>query len=278
MRVPELLRTTKETLQSAGVETAALDARLLVQRVLDLSQEELIVANDQEVSADDLAALKNLLDRRVAREPVSRILGVREFWGLEFQLSPDTLDPRPDSETLIETVLKQKPLPQTILDLGTGSGCLLLALLSELPEATGVGIDLSEGAITTAQKNAENLGLADRAAFVAQSWTDPVKGAPFDLVISNPPYIETNQIPDLQPEVHAFDPLRALDGGEDGLVCYRQIAELLHTLVTPNGACVLEVGFNQAKQVTDILKDSGLSVAEVTQDLAGNDRCLIVRF
>ena len=215
----------------------------------------------------------------IGDEPLSRILGRREFWGLEFSLSADTLDPRPETETLIEGVLKREPArsaPRRVIDLGTGTGCLLLALLAEFPAATGVGIDIAEGAVRTAARNAIKLGFADRARFVVGDWAAAVSGK-FDVILANPPYIASEALALLPREVACHDPRRALDGGEDGLRSHGAIAAAARRLLSSDGILATEIGAGQADTVTTIMKDNGLLVVGIENDLAGIARCVIAR-
>ena len=234
-------------------ETPRLDARLLLAHALGLTRNDLI--RDPARGIDD-GAYRTLLARRLAREPLALIVGRREFWSLEFQVSPATLVPRPDSETLIDAALAVfagKPAPAKVLDLGTGTGCLLLALLTEFPSAFGVGLDRSPAAAALAKTNAATLGLAGRSAFLAGDWTAPLAGR-FDLIVSNPPYIPSADIPLLMPEVADHEPRSALDGGADGYDAYRAIIADLNNCLTPAGVAVLELGQGQAISVTDIAR------------------------
>lgn len=276
--VRALLEQAAARLRAAGIDSAHLDARLLAGAALGFSREQLLIHAREPAGAEAAARLEALLARRLAREPVSRILGRREFWSLEFALSPETLDPRPDSETVIEAALAVTPRdrPLAILDLGTGSGCLLLALLSELPLAHGLGIDRSAGAVETATANAERLGLAGRAGFERRDWRDGLAGV-FDLVVANPPYIPEGEIAGLEPEVARFDPLAALAGGLDGLDAYRRLAPLLPDLLSGHGTVIFEVGAGQAPRVAALLEAAGLLVAGTSADLSGIERCVIAR-
>jgi release factor glutamine methyltransferase len=269
----------QERFRAAGLETPELDARLLVQGVTGFSHEELLLNFNKLLTDTESKKLTEMAERRIGREPVSRILGIRVFWRSEFKVSSETLDPRADSETLIESVLKyaDKEAPLTILDLGTGTGCLLLSLLQELPQAKGVGVDISEGAVQTARQNAEDLQLSSRAAFIAADWAEIAINNPFDIVISNPPYIADSEIPNLEPEVSRHDPHRALAGGVDGLDCYRSITRLLPRLLTPQGKVFLEIGYNQAGAVKGILAGQGYRVLQTVPDLAGHDRCIVAQ-
>ena len=220
-----------------------------------------------------------MLSRMIAREPLSRIIGKREFWGLDFVLSVDALDPRPESESVVEAVLARLPdrtLAYRFLDLGTGSGCLLLALLSEFPQAIGVGIDVAAGAARSAQRNAQLLGLGERAHFAVGDWAQAIAGG-FDAVVANPPYIATGAIPELPREVRDYDPKRALDGGRDGLHAYRAIAADLFPLLRPGGLFVAEIGLGQAEAVAAILSENGLAIEGFAGDFGGVIRCVIAR-
>lgn len=273
-----VLQSGAGRLRAAGVETARLDARLLVGEALGLTREAMLIDPDRPVDAAEQAAVAALIERRAAREPVSRILGRREFWSLAFDLSPATLDPRPDTETVVEAALGLVPdrtAPLRILDLGTGTGCILLSLLSELPRATGLGIDRSTDAVAAAAWNADRLGLVDRARFQEGDWTVGLT-EPFDLVVSNPPYITTAEIPTLAPEVAVFDPRAALDGGADGLEAFRRIAIGLASVLKPGAAAVLEMGAGQGAAVSALFAARGYRQVRMAQDLAGHDRCLIV--
>lgn len=262
--------------KQAGIDNPELDARLLVRAACGCDEIEMIREPGKRLSEAEVARLKTFEDRRLAHEPVSRILGKREFWGLAFDVSPATLDPRPDTETLIEAALEllhDCPSP-SILDLGTGTGCLLIALLHERPDARGLGIDLSEEALAVAARNAAALGVGTHAAFRRANWAEGID-ARFDLVISNPPYIPAAVIPTLAPEVRLFDPPGALDGGADGLDAYRAIADALPGLLASNGHAVIELGIGQERDVAQIFSAAGLQVNRVVSDLGGVPRALV---
>lgn len=283
--IDSALRMATAQLQAAGVAQARLDARLLLSAATGLSPEAMIREPDAELPQVQAEKYTAMIARRLAREPVSRILGRREFWSLEFEITPDTLDPRADSETLISAALgliEDRARPLRILDIGTGSGCLLLALLSELPHAQGLGIDVSRGALDVAQRNAVRLGLSGRAQFGVcdvqhPSWTGQL-APPYGLVISNPPYIENAVIAGLAPEVSCFDPFGALAGGEDGLDFYRIITISLADLLMPGGWAVLETGAGQAGDVQQLLSQVGLDRQHRYRDLGGVDRAVAGRF
>lgn len=265
-------------LRQAGVPNPELDARLLVQAACGCDEIEMIREPGMRLGEAEMERLAGFEARRLAREPVSRILGRREFWGLAFSLSPATLDPRPDSETLIETALDcmREIAAPSILDLGTGTGCLLLALLHEREDARGLGIDISATALDMAKRNAAALGLAARASFREGNWGEGLNGR-FDLVISNPPYIARADIAALEEEVRAHDPLRALDGGVDGLDAYRALAQQLPALLKPGVAAVIELGQGQEAAVRALFVAAGLDVAPAAPDLSGVPRALVAR-
>lgn len=263
-------------LRAAGLATPELDARLLVQGVTGASDIEMVREPGTRMSDEEEARLAAFEQRRLAGEPVSRILGLREFWGLPFAVSPATLDPRPDSETLVETalaLLHETPEPR-ILDLGTGTGCLLLSLLHTRADAHGMGVDISYEALAVAASNAARLGLSDRAGFHQGSWTDGIEGQ-FDLVISNPPYIRRADIATLEREVREHDPLLALDGGEDGLDAYRAIAATLPDVLTQSGHAVIELGAGQDREVRLVFETAGMAVIRIVPDLSGVPRALV---
>ncbi len=283
--IRETLRMATAQLQAAGVTQARLDARLLLSAATGLSHEDLIRDPNADLSPAHAATYAAMIARRAAHEPVSRILGRREFWSMDFEITPDTLDPRADSETLIGAALgliENRNHPLRILDIGTGSGCLLLALLSELPRAYGTGIDISTGALDVAQRNARRLGFSERAQFIccdvrSAGWIQHI-GGPFDIVISNPPYIEDAVIPQLAPDVRLFDPLIALAGGTDGLDFYRMITISLANLLLPDGLLIVEVGPGQAEAVKNLLCRAGLTARHAHEDLAGNARAVTGRY
>lgn len=260
-------------LRAAEVEQPRRDARLLLAEALRLPPERLLTSPERTLDDLEAATFESLVARRASREPVSRILGRREFWGLTFRLSPETLDPRPDSETLVEAALERliARRPSRLLDLGTGSGCLLLALLSERPESWGIGVDLSPAALATARTNALDLGLSRRAAFAVMDWTAAVVG-PFDAILCNPPYVEEGA--GLAPEVAVYDPPGALYAGSDGLVAYRQLVPGLPALLAPEGWALLELGAGQAAAVSALGRAAGFSKIEIKADLSGTPRCL----
>lgn len=266
----------RRALQAAGVEDAAAETRILIGGALGLDRAAMLARPELALRPEDETRLDAMLDRRLAGEPPHRILGRREFFGLEFQLSEATLEPRPDTEILVETVLERlrprREEPLSIVDLGTGTGAILLALLSEMPFARGMAVDLSEKALATAQKNAEVLGLADRFDTGCGSWFAPLAGRVFDVIVSNPPYIPSAVIPTLDVEVREHDPLLALDGGEDGLDAYRAIAAGAGAHLASMGFVAVETGFDQRQSVEDIFRGQGFILSEARRDYGGNDR------
>lgn len=272
----QALAQARDELRRAGIESPALDARLLTAHAFGTDATGLLLRADDMVDEAAAQRLAVLLRRRVAREPVGRILGTREFWGLPFRLSPDTLEPRPDTETVVEAALHalgQRSRPLKLLDLGTGSGCLLVALLHELSHATGIGIDRSIGAAGTARANAVANGVGARAAFICGHWADAVEER-FDLVVSNPPYIAHRIVAGLAPEVVGHDPSLALDGGDDGLDAYRAILTDLPRRLAPHGVAVLEIGYDQEDALRALADSSGMAVQDVRRDLGGQPRAV----
>lgn len=279
-KVSDILRDMIDRFRAAELASPALDARLIMQHVTGLSREDLVLNYEHKVTPEHIEKIKELSNRRLAREPVSRLLGRREFWGLDFKLSPDTLDPRPDSEVVVQAALEHAgendpARAWRILDLGTGSGCLLLALLNEIINATGTGVDVSAGAVETARDNAAALGLDARATFVEGDWKTMDMPDGFDIIVANPPYIPDAEIETLEPEVRRYEPRHALAAGADGLDCHREIAKILPEILVEDGAAMIEIGSDQGEQTARIYGATGLSVKEVRKDLAGNDRCVI---
>jgi release factor glutamine methyltransferase len=271
-------------LAAAGFAAPRRRARRLLAAALDCDPAHILGYPERELDAGEGARIEAFLRRMLAHEPLSRILGRREFWGLPFALSAETFDPRPETESVVEAVLEELKAPAfaggsapfRLLDLGTGAGVLLLSLLAELPRAFGVGIDLVEGAAARARANAAALGLGARALFFVGEWAKAVSGA-FDVILANPPYIPTAALAGLPPEVRCHDPQTALDGGADGLDAYRGIASDLPRLLAPGGVFACEVGEGQAAAVGDILAAAGLHFARVAPDLAGIPRAVLAR-
>jgi release factor glutamine methyltransferase len=276
-------RALTARLKSAGIGSAELDARMLAGAALGLDLTALVAATMRIITLSEAKCLENFMQRRLAGEPVARILGVKEFWGLALQLSPATLVPRPDTETVVELALdiergEQRPdLPPRIADIGTGSGAILLALLSEWREATGVGTDISWQALQTASRNAARLGLAARSAFVACNYAAALSGK-FDLIVSNPPYIRSVDIAGLERAVREYDPLAALDGGADGLDAYRALIPQAARLLAPGGTLIVEAGCGQSGPISELMNSSGLTSEKPPKaDLAGVPRAVAGR-
>jgi release factor glutamine methyltransferase len=261
-------------LSEGGSESAALAARLVLEGVVGERDPDPF----RILSEAEEARLEGFAKRRLAGEPVWRILGEREFWGLRFSLSPATLEPRPDTETLVDAVLERlrerRQEPLSVLDLGTGTGCLLIAVLSEFPRATGLGVDLSQEACNTARGNAALNGLADRARFQQGVWAEGLDQR-FDLVLSNPPYIPSDEIATLDISVREHDPHLALDGGEDGLGPYRIFARSLPAVLAPGGLVVLEIGAGQEADVVALMGEGGFVWQGSRRDLGGHPRALV---
>ena len=257
-------------------DTAALDARLLLQAAANVSHEDIIAEPERRLSAEALAQFEAFVTRRLAHEPVSRILGARDFYGRSFRLTPDVLDPRPDTETLIDAALALIRPRSRLLDLGTGSGIIAVTLLAERPDTTGVATDLSPEALAIARSNAERHGVLSRLQLRQGSWFAPVSGS-FDLILSNPPYIPASDIPGLAADVRDYDPLAALTGGPDGLEAYRAIARHAAAHLNPDGHVLVEIGAGQADDVSALFAAAGFHNIKRFQDLGGHDRCLSLR-
>jgi release factor glutamine methyltransferase len=275
-------RALAARLQSAGIDSAELDARELIGHALGLDLTGMISAANRALTPDESDRLEVLVKRRLAGEPVARILGHKEFWGLSLSLSPATLVPRPDTETVVELALQMlrdsvaNRAPR-IADLGTGTGAILLALLSEVPEATGVGTDISGEAVETATANAWSLGLAARAGFIQCDYASALTG-PFDLIVSNPPYVRSGDIAGLATEVRGHDPRAALDGGPDGLAAYRVLIPQAARILAPGAALVVEAGQGQAAQIEALMTAAGLVPHRAPKaDLAGIPRAVGAR-
>ncbi len=264
-------------LAGAGAASPRLDGRLLCGYALGLSMGEIIAHPERPLSTTERARIQHLARRRAAREPIAQILGTKEFWSLPFRVTGATLAPRPESETLIEAALDwlgpRRDQAMNLLDLGTGSGALLLALLSELPGARGIGTDIEPAALAVARDNAHRLGLAERADFVAADWGAGLGGR-FDIIVANPPYVTLSELSRLDPEVRLFEPRRALLGGPDGLLYYRCLIPQSSGLLRPGGGLFLEVGQGQAPEVGKIAIASGLALGPSRRDLAGHERCV----
>ncbi len=275
--VAQALTRASGDLAARGFAASRLDARLLLAHALDVPPEQMMALGARILNETEQSRFRDLLSRRMAGEPTSRIVGRREFWSLDFEITPDVLDPRPDSETVVEAALAElqgRTAPR-IIDLGTGSGCLLLALLTERKDATGLGIDISAAACRVAADNARRLGLDGRAVFACMDWNDALAAGRFDAVVSNPPYIADSDIAGLAAEVARHDPRGALSGGADGLDAYRRLAPTVVALLRPDGFAAVEIGVGQAPAVERIFSARGLALRTARRDLAGIERCLV---
>jgi len=272
-----LIEEGARQLRQAGIEGARKEARMLLEQAAGIPRSRQLGFPETRVETVACDRYQQFIRRRAAREPMSQILGRREFWSLDFLVSDDVLDPRPDSEILIEATLasiNDKAHAYRILDFGTGTGCLLLALLSELPKASGIGVDCSVGAMELASRNAKALGLSERSQFLLGDWDHNLDPG-WDIIVANPPYIPTVDIDELEPEVAKFEPRVALDGGADGLAHYRRLLPAARRLLVPGGIASFEVGAGQMRQVIELGTSVGLAILASVSDLAGRPRCAV---
>jgi release factor glutamine methyltransferase len=279
MKVTNILAVASQELQNSHIISHRLDARILLGYCLNLSAEEIIFNPDLTLTQKQVDNFFALIKRRCDREPVSHIIGKREFFGKDFLVNSKVLDPRPDSETLIEAVLSQFPNKEKtleILELGVGSGCLILTLLKIFKNAQGIGVDISKDALDVAIQNSSADNLNERCKFIESNWFSTLNQK-FDLIISNPPYIATDQINSLQDEVKNYDPRTALDGGPDGFDCYREISKNIVNFLKPDAIIILEIGQNQENLVIEIFISVGLKFIESKKDLGGIIRCLVFK-
>jgi release factor glutamine methyltransferase len=264
----------KERLKAAGVDSPVIDARLLVEAAADATRADIVADPQKPLTLDQAAKLEDFIARREQREPISHILGRKGFWKIMLRVTPGVLTPRPDTETVVELVLRDLPEDRafTLLDLGVGSGAIMLAILADRPAAKGLGIDVSEDALAVARDNAASLGLAGRAAFLRGDWTRGLADAGFDRVVSNPPYIRSGEIAGLDPEVRDYEPRIALDGGDDGLSAYRLLAPEILRVLKPGGRFAVEIGYDQSAAVEALFKAAGAEDVATAKDLALRDR------
>jgi release factor glutamine methyltransferase len=264
----------QKRLKEAGVDSPAIDARLLLEAAAGVTRMDVITDPYRELSPDAAATLDGYLERRSRREPVSRILGRKGFWKLLFNVTPDVLTPRPDTETVVEYSLRHFPesMAFSVLDLGVGSGAILLSILAERPAARGLGTDVSEEALAVARDNAANLDLNGRATFLRTDWAQGLPDDSFDLVVSNPPYIRSAEIETLQPEVSEHEPRLALDGGPDGLTAYRILSAEILRVLKPGGLFAVEIGWDQAREVEQLFRAEGAEQVQTVRDLSDRDR------
>ena len=281
--IASALAAARRRLQAAGIDSAALDARLLLGKAAGLDMSALIAGSRNMLATETIAVFDAFCDRRARHEPVARILGTKEFRGLSFALNEATLVPRPETEILVDAALDVAALdvagttagrPLRICDLGTGSGAILIALISELEHATGVGVDISRATLDIALANARRHGVADRIGFIHGDFSMPLDEA-FDMVVANPPYIRQGDLAGLQPDVRDYDPSLALDGGPDGLAALRVIAVRLRALLKPGGTALVEIGVGQGDSVAALFAGQGLVIRAIRPDLAGIERVVI---
>lgn len=261
-------------LEAAGVPGPVIDARVLVEAACGVTRADIVGDPYREISPEKAARLDDYLERRIRREPVSHILGRRGFWNIMLGVTPGVLTPRPETEVIVDHALRLFPEGRSlrILDLGVGSGAILLAILAERPAARGLGVDVSEEALAVARENAANLGLAGRVALLRGDWTTGLAEADFDLVVSNPPYIATDVIETLDPEVRVYEPRLALDGGADGLDAFRRLAPEILRVLKPGGRFLVEIGYDQRAAVETLFREAGAVEVETLQDLSTHDR------
>ncbi|WP_299014931.1 peptide chain release factor N(5)-glutamine methyltransferase [uncultured Caulobacter sp.] len=264
----------KDRLKDAGIDQPSIDARLMLEVAAGVTRTEIVTDPYRELTAEQAATLDAYLTRRARREPVSHIIGRKGFWKILLQVNKNVLTPRPETEVIVDEVLKAFPeaMPFSMLDLGVGSGTILLAVLAERPAAKGLGVDASSEALAVARDNAANLDLNNRAAFLHGDWTAGLSDASFDLVVSNPPYIPTAVIETLEPEVRDHEPRLALDGGEDGLEAYRLLAPEILRVLKPGGMFAVEIGYDQSKAVEALFNAAGAQQVRTIKDLSTHDR------
>jgi len=286
-KIEEEMLQAAAMLRSNQIGNPSLDARILMEFVLGISHEELLLTKHNLISADKLDDYKKLIDRRLNKEPIAKIIGKKPFWKFDFYTTRDTLDPRPDSESLIELVLDNIQVQSDdsllnnnksykILDIGTGTGCLLITLLKELSNSTGIGIDISKKAIEIAEKNARELDVFDRVSFLESDLDERISGE-FDIIISNPPYIPKGDIDNLDDDVKLYDPMSALVGGEDGYDFYRKIASFVGVFLSRNGIVIFEIGEGQEDKVESIMAQHGFYLCDSKKDIAGIIRSLMFK-
>lgn len=277
--IGDAVTTVRTELRAAGIPSAHLDARVLVGHALGMSSNEVFIESQRPLIDEELNRIRALTARRQSREPTAYILGEREFWGLRFAVTPATLIPRPDSETVVEAVLhhlRKTARDVTILDLGVGSGCLLLSMLHELPRARGIGVDISPDALAVARLNASALGLSTRSSWMCSDWASSIRGC-FDIVIANPPYVRLTDHERLAPDIKLFEPHVALDGGANGLAAYDRILPDVPRLLLPHGRAFLEIGADQVHALKERAANNGLACAGLYRDLGAQPRCLSFR-
>ena len=267
-------QTARARLEAAGLVGPVIDARLLVEAAADATRADIVADPHRALTAEQEATLESYISRREHREPVSHILGRKGFWKIMLNVTPDVLTPRPDTETVVEWVLRDFPeqAAWSVLDLGVGSGAIILSVLAERPAARGLGVDVSEEALAVARENAANLGLGGRLALLRGDWTAGLGEATFDLVVCNPPYIASHVIDTLEPEVRDHEPRIALEGGADGLTHYRRLAPEILRVLKPGGRFAVEIGYDQKTAVETLFRQAGARDVQTLRDLGDRDR------
>ena len=275
----ELYFDLRNSLKEHSVQAPDITARELIKNTIDVADIDMIIRSEKVVAKSTQQKINSYMERHIKGEPTSRIFGEREFWGLPFKITPDVLDPRADTETIIEAAIRAfvGDPPLSVLDLGTGSGCIIISLLTEWQRTKGVGVDVSAKALEVASLNAQMHKVDNRLTLVESNWCENLNGK-YDLIVSNPPYISNQEITNLPTNVKNYDPILALEGGEDGLSCYRSILTEIKNLLNPHGKVFLEVGYSQAEDVSRLVEESGLFVIGTHADIAGIPRVVEISF
>lgn len=275
MLLSELQKKITKILAEGGIETNSLDARIILREIFNFDEKELILNSDLILSESKISKVQKIITRRLNFEPVSKIFGKRDFYNSTFSISDDVLDPRPETENIVEIAnnfILEKGY-ESFIDLGTGSGCIILSILKENKNLTAVGVDISIDAINIAKKNSKDMNLEKRSSFLVSNWLSSIYNS-YDLIISNPPYIPSDEIITLSKTVKNFDPLISLDGGQDGLKCYKEIAEDINRVINKNGRVILEIGYNQAHDVIKIFESKEFKLLKIYNDINGLNRIL----
>ena len=275
MLLSELQKKITKILAEGGIETNSLDARIILREIFNFDEKELILNSDLILSESKISKVQKIITRRLNFEPVSKIFGKRDFYNSTFSISDDVLDPRPETENIVEIAnnfILEKGY-ESFIDLGTGSGCIILSILKENKNLTAVGVDISIDAIDIAKKNSKDMNLEKRSSFLVSNWLSSVYNS-YDLIISNPPYIPSDEIITLSKTVKNFDPLISLDGGQDGLECYKEIAQDINRVINKNGRVILEIGYNQAHDVIKIFESKEFKLLKIYNDINGLNRIL----
>ena len=275
MLLSELQKKITKILAEGGIETNSLDARIILKEIFNFDEKELILNSDLILSESKISKVQKIITRRLNFEPVSKIFGKRDFYNSTFSISDDVLDPRPETENIVEIAnnfILEKGY-ESFIDLGTGSGCIILSILKENKNLTAVGVDISIDAIDIAKKNSKDMNLEKRSSFLVSNWLSSIYNS-YDLIISNPPYIPSDEIITLSKTVKNFDPLISLDGGQDGLKCYKEIAQDINRVINKNGRVILEIGYNQAHDVIKIFESKEFKLLKIYNDINGLNRIL----